>query len=665
MTRKLFYFAAALLLLRAATASAQNPQTGDYGYLYCHMSDRGEWTAYALSRDGFHYHDLINGDAIFPPAEHARIEGGTRDAYICRKHDGKGYLMVTTDMCVAKSHKWDNYGIDLYTSDDLINWKSVTFDFRQGPAIFSDPDAPDIYRDWSKVRRVWAPQIFWDPAYQWADGRKGGYMIYYSLLNSAEDKYDRMFYSYADETFTTLTKPQLMFDWGYATIDADIHYLASDSLFHLMIKKEGGRPGLFTATSKHLTHGWSTPVDDDYVNFEGNKKCEGVSAFQLAGQDDWLVAYIEYSSNPKHYRICRADKNLRNFSAPRDIEGVNGPQHGSFLRLTKEEYDRLEAWGNAHEAEHLAPDVANPVIKGLYADPEILYAEKTGKYYLYPTTDGMEHWQNHDAHVYSSPDLKTWTDEGVMFDLKTDCTWADECLWAPCIIEKKISKKKYKYYYYYTGKGRIGVAVADCPTGPFKDPIGKPLVDKKPEGVKGGQIIDPDVFRDPKTGKYYLYWGNGFLAVSELGKDMTSIVSTKLLIANADRARYNYCEGSYVFERNGLYYIMWSENDTRSARYRVRYLITESPTELIRNGKKPEVEREIVIQQDPSKQIFGTGHHAILRLPASDDWRIVYHRFARPEGIKKGWSAGYNREVCIDTMTFREDGTIVPVQPTL
>lgn len=118
---------------------AQNLQKGDYGYLYCHMSGRGEWTAYALSRDGLHFHDLINGDPVFPPSEHARIEGGTRDAYICRKHDGTGYLMVTTDMCVAKSKKWDNYGIDLLTSDDMINWKSVTFDFRKGRTYSATP----------------------------------------------------------------------------------------------------------------------------------------------------------------------------------------------------------------------------------------------------------------------------------------------------------------------------------------------------------------------------------------------------------------------------------------------------------------------------------------------------------------------------------------------
>ncbi|MBR6276306.1 MAG: glycoside hydrolase family 43 protein [Prevotella sp.] len=347
----------ACCLLTMATAQPQkgNLQKGDYGYLFCHMNDRGRaWTAYALSRDGLHYHDLIGGDSIFSDAEHARIEGATRDAYICRKHDGSGYLMVCTDMNVGKdkvlgkAETWDNYGIDLLRSDDLIHWESVTFDYRKGPNIFCNPDDKSVYRDWSTINRVWAPQIMWDADYVWPDGRRGGYFIYYSLWNRAEEKYDRMYYSYADETFTRLTQPRLLFDWGYATIDADINWVEADRQWHMMIKKEGGKPGLFTATAPSLTGPWSEPIEDDYVNFEGNKKCEGVSAFQLAGDSTWVIGYIEYSSRPKNYRLCFADKYMRNFHSPRNIEGVDRPQHGSFLRLTKKEYKRLEAWSKRY-----------------------------------------------------------------------------------------------------------------------------------------------------------------------------------------------------------------------------------------------------------------------------------------------------------------------------
>ena len=263
--------------------------------------------------------------------------------------------MVCTDMNVGrfknlkKQAEWDNYGIDLFVSDDLIHWTSKTFDYRQGPAIFSNPKAESVYKDWSTINRVWAPQIMWDADYRWPNGKKGGYFIYYSMWNRAEEAYDRMYYSYADETFTQLTQPRLLFDWGYATIDADINWLDSDQQWHMMIKKEGGKPGLFTATAKSLTGPWGEPVEDDYVSFEGKKKCEGVSAFQLAGHDDWVIGYIEYSSRPRNYRLCLADKFMRNFRDPRNIEGVSRPQHGSFLRITHEEYDRLQSWSDSYE----------------------------------------------------------------------------------------------------------------------------------------------------------------------------------------------------------------------------------------------------------------------------------------------------------------------------
>ena len=98
-----------------------------------------------------------------------------------------------------------------------------------------------------------------------------------------------------------------------------------------------------------MTHGRGEPADDDYVSFEGNKACEGSSAFQLFWEKIWKVAYIQYSDNPKHYRLCKADENLRNFHDPVDIQGVTGPQHGSFMRLTEEEYKNLKKWSDSQK----------------------------------------------------------------------------------------------------------------------------------------------------------------------------------------------------------------------------------------------------------------------------------------------------------------------------
>lgn len=297
----------------------------------------------------------------------------------------------------------------------------------------------------------------------------------------------------------------------------------------------------------------------------------------------------------------------------------------------------------------------NPVLEGFYADPEILYSEKTGKYYLYPTSDGFYNWSGDFFKVFSSENLVDWKDEGVILDLKKDVSWANRNAWAPCIVEKKINGQ-YKYFYYFTAAQKIGVAVADNPTGPFVD-SGKALIDHFPEGIKNGQQIDPDVFTDPVSGKSYLYWGNGYMAGVELNDDMISLNEKTLKIMTPDNT---FREGSYVIYRNGTYYFMWSEDDTRSPNYKVRYATAQSPL-----GKLTIPEKNVVITQNPEQEIFATGHNSVLQIPGKDEWYLVYHRFTRPKGIKMGSPAGFNREVCIDKLEFNADGSIKQVIPTL
>ena len=157
----------------------------------------------------------------------------------------------------------------------------------------------------------------------------------------------------------------------------------------------------------------------------------------------------------------------------------------------------------------------NPVLPSFHADPEVLFAEQTGKYYIYSTTDGLPGWGGWVFSVFSSDDMKTWKDEGVMLDVKSDqVPWATGNAWAPCIIERKTvaadKSVKYKYYFYFSAhnpksnRKEISCAISDNPVGPFKA-LDTPIITDadRPAGV-GGQAIDVDVFQDPKSGKYYL-----------------------------------------------------------------------------------------------------------------------------------------------------------------
>ena len=611
------------LALICAFASAQGnfqiPDEDTYGYFFAHQSANGAWTAYALSPDAIHFHSLICGNAIMDNAG---------APYVCRTRDGKSFIMTVAGV---------RGGIEIKTSTDLLDWKTAV----AGPVL-------------PRGTSVRGPQIIWDV-------QKSSYLLYFSLLDNAVSRYHRIYGCYVDASFKKVSEPELLADWGSSTIDPDITWLPTENKYCLIAKKDGGSPGFYMSKSASLTGLWNDP---QYIAFEGDDVCTGASVFHVAGQEAWQIGYVDYSSEAFNYRLCKADPDMGRFFAPQNIEGIYGPQQGSFLTLTEAEYKALQAWSDQREAQYLAPDVNNPVFPGLYADPEVLYSEQTGKYYIFPTTDGAYQWHNYDFHCFSSEDFKNWKDEGVILDLR-NLSWGKEYAWAPCIIERK-EGNSYKYYYYFVANKSIGVAVADKPEGPYKDALGKPMLSQE-ELNTPNQVIDPDVFQDPKTGKYYLYWGNSYLWMAELADDMISLVpgSIRELIPRNRIGEYHYLEGTYVFERNGLYYFMWSENITRSSYYRVRYLISDSPVEFVRDGKPAKVEDAIIIQQDPSKQIFGTGHNAVINIPGTDEWYIVYHRFTRPEGVKMGLSGGYNREVCIDRMKFNPDGTIIPVKPTL
>ena len=269
-----------------------------------------------------------------------------------------------------------------------------------------------------------------------------------------------------------------------------------------------------------------------------------------------------------------------------------------------------------------------------------------------------------DPSCKASTDLKSWTPEGVVLDLRSpQVTWANGNAWAPA-IEEKLIDGKYKYFLYYSGNAadnsgkQIGVAIGDSPTGPFKD-LGHPLVSQSPTGH--GQQIDVDVFTDPTSGKSYLYWGNGYMAGAELNDDMVSIKDETLTVMTPQGGTlktHAYREAPYVFFRHGVYYFLWSVDDTGSPNYHVAYGTSDSPLGPIQVAKSP-----IVLIQNADKEVYGPAHNAVIRKPGTDEWYIVYHRINK-HFLDKDKGPGYHREVCIDRMEFNNDGTIRPVTVT-
>ena len=157
----------------------------------------------------------------------------------------------------------------------------------------------------------------------------------------------------------------------------------------------------------------------------------------------------------------------------------------------------------------------NPIIQTIFtADPAPMVYQDTVFLYTGHDEDNADYFDMRDWHIYSTTDMVNWTDRGTGLSIK-DFKWANKDAWAgQCIYRNG------KFYWYVPINKQnagmsIGVAVSDHPTGPFKDAIGRPLI----EG--GWGYIDPTVFID-KDGQAYLYWGNPTLYFVKLNKDMVS-----------------------------------------------------------------------------------------------------------------------------------------------
>lgn len=357
------------------------PADNMFGYLYTFMNPDKEITNYALGSKeslGKKFEVLLEGAEIFDTEALASIEHGTRDAYLNRGQRSDQYLMTTTDMSNIRSGVWNNHGMDLLRSTDLVHWESSVFDFRKGKSIFSDPEATveNGYKtdaEYEKINRVWAPQFIWDEN---AFNGKGAYLVYYSLLSSNPgDNHDRIFYSYADADFKTLTQPRIFYDPGYSVIDADIVFNPYDNLYHMMIKKEGAsadETGIFEYTSPSLLNDeWNFVV---HIKTEGNAAVEGPTLIRRIDEDSYNLYYMRYDSEYR-YKVVDLDHLGENPTSSVALAGTGSFQHGSVIYINEIEYAMLSDWSavmiQLKKAKSLRESTGSPLF-----DEAIGYTEK-------------------------------------------------------------------------------------------------------------------------------------------------------------------------------------------------------------------------------------------------------------------------------------------------
>ena len=328
-------------------------------------------------------------------------------------------------------------------------------------------------------------------------------------------------------------------------------------------------------------------------------------------------------------------------------------------------------------------------------DPYLLHTQ--GTYYLYGTGGGADK----GFVAYSSKDMVNWKQEGRVYFHDNPQGWSDPTAkWSGAYWAPEVYAVKGKFYLFYSAQWkvnpaheeenfRIGVAVADKPTGPFIDLANQPIFDP------GYPIIDANVFFDP-TGKAYLYYSRccykhpvesevadlarqkgwfkeieeSWVYGVELKPDFSGVIGQPVLLlrpplkrsdrqadwesrsVTAREVNRRWTEGSVTFKKDNTYYMMYSANYFGGQYYAIGYATASSPL-----GPYRKAANNPVLQRNTAQggSVTGTGHNSIAYSPDGKEMFCVYHaRTAK---------TGEDRVVCLDRMQVAK-GIIKVMGPT-
>ncbi|WP_250464689.1 endo-1,4-beta-xylanase [Microbulbifer litoralis] len=282
----------------------------------------------------------------------------------------------------------------------------------------------------------------------------------------------------------------------------------------------------------------------------------------------------------------------------------------------------------------------NPLVSQVYtADPAARVFD--GRMYVITThdqEDQSDYSELHDYTMFSSDDMINWQDHGVVFDSRTDTSWAN-LAYAPDIIERNG-----QYYLYFPdGASSIGVAVSDSPTGPFTDPLGGPLVDRNTPNANVDWVFDLGVFIDD-DGQAYLYFGGGGPGNARVIRLNSDMISTSGSAITLDVP--NFFEALYMHKRNGTYYLSYSTNT--EAGLAIDYMTSNNPTSgFVHRG---------TVLPNPWENNSNNNHQSILEF--DNQWYIFYHN--RAVANARGAST-YQRSINADQLFYNGDGSIQQV----
>lgn len=577
-------------------------------YLFTYFSDPTHSLFMAISYDGYTFTAVNNAEPIISGDSIAE-QHGIRDPHIYRAPNGKFYIAMT-DLHIFGKQKgirttqWErpdrfgwgnNRGLVLMASDDLIHW---THHVARIDKLF-----PERF---GEVACAWAPQTIWDP-------QVGKPMVYFTIRQQAGGR-TKLYYSYADEAFTTLeTEPQLLFEYPDSTIqvlDADICPMPNGRYFMTYVSQEnpGGIKYMISDKINHFDDYHAEQIDTE------RSGCEAPNVWKRIGENKWVVMYDIYSIRPNNFGFVETT-DFKTFTplgrfgeGKMKMTNFVSPKHGSVIHITKAEAKRLEKYWNEQQKKkktirsgELWPDDGGRHVNAhgggilKYNDTYYWFGEHKDD----RTSDAMV-----GVMCYASKDLKNWRNCGVALsvtepavqgnrqDARRRGATTDSDIERGCILERpKVIynpvTKKFCMWFHLELKGRgydaarYGVAVADRPEGPYKFlyssranagtwPVeGSPMhFDEylKRDFGEGQMSRDMTLFIDDDGKAYHIFSSeeNFTLHIAELTGDFLHHTGRYTRVAPGGQN-----EAPAIFKHDGTYWMItsgctgWAPNEAR------------------------------------------------------------------------------------------------------
>jgi hypothetical protein len=291
--------------VRIAHTQPQRSTASHGAWLFIYFKEPGSQGIYfALSRDGYHYIPLNDGQPWVTPAQPGEL---MRDVFLTRGRDHL-FRMVWT-------WNWRGSSLGYASSPDLHTWSTQ----QQVP----------IMADFPATNNVWAPETYWGKA------RRNWLLIWSSSMKDSTEG-NRIWYSLTPD-FKTFSKPAIFFNPGYVTIDATIFHQETahgkSGSYRLIFKQQTLDPLTYqerVATGPTLEGPWSDisgPINESWS--------EGPSCIQIG--DQFIVFYDHYRAPRARYEaVATTDwKHWRDITAETSLPEHS--KHGSFLHITDEE----------------------------------------------------------------------------------------------------------------------------------------------------------------------------------------------------------------------------------------------------------------------------------------------------------------------------------------